>query len=166
MFVVWTTRMQVEICSVRSLLLKGWTIGKVMGAGDWGMKQRQFFLKNRVFPRKLLINNMNIYIPADSCQKKYMPKEEKKKDFHLTCTRSVTLVVPWQICQNWYHIRINILWLLLRFQIPRLRSEHFRFVAQTCRGQSVSFCIICTTSWAVLHLSMLIVRLVLTSDAV
>ena len=79
--------------------------------------------------------------------------------FHFTCTRSITLVVPWQICQNWYCIRINILWLLLRFQIPRLRSEHFRFVAQTCRGQSVFFCIICTTSWAVLHLPMLIIEM-------
>ena len=28
------------------------------------------------------------------CPKKDMPKEEKKKDFHLTCTRSVMLVVP------------------------------------------------------------------------
>ena len=33
-------------------------------------------------------------------------------------------------------------------------------------GQSVSFCIICTLSWVVFHLSMLIVRLVLTADAV
>ena len=55
-----------------------------------------------------------------------------------------------------------------RSQVPdsSLRSEHFRFVAQTRRGQSVSFCIICTTSWAVFHLSMAIVRLVLTADAV
>ena len=42
---------------------------------------------------------------------------------------------------------------------PKVR--HFRFVAQTCSGQSVSFCIICTPSWVVFHLSMVIERLVL-----
>ena len=161
MFVVWTTRMQVEICSVRSLLLKGWTIGKVMGAGDGGMRQRQFKKNNKVFPRKLLIKNMYIYIPVNSGQKNICQRRKKKRFppyMYTVCHASRTM--------NWNRIRINILWLLLRFQIPRLRSEHFRFVAQICRGQSVSFCIICTTSWAVFHLSMLIVRLVLTADAV
>ena len=92
-----------------------------------------------------------------------MAKEEKKKNEYTDCHASRTMTDMPKLTP---HTRINILWLLLRFQIPRLRSEHFRFVPQTCSGQNVSFCIICTTSWAVFHLSMLIVRLVLTADAI
>ena len=66
-----------------------------MGAGGGGTRQRQFKKNNKVFPRKLLIKNMYIYIPADSGQKNICQRrKKKKKDFHFTCTRSVTLVVP------------------------------------------------------------------------
>ena len=40
--------------------------------------------KKNFFPRKLLIKK---YIPMDSGKKIYMPKEEKKNDIHLTCTK-------------------------------------------------------------------------------
>ena len=50
-----------------------------MGAGDGGTRQRQFKKNNKVFPRKLLIKNMYIYIPADSGQKNICQRRKKKK---------------------------------------------------------------------------------------
>ena len=139
-----------------------------MGAGGGGTRQRQFKKNNKVFPRKLLIKNMYIYIPADSGQKNICQRRKKKKKrfplyMYTVCHASRTMTDMSKLIPHTKHSFVAS-----RSQVPdsSLRSEHFRFVAQTCRGQSVSFCIICTTSWAVFHLSMPIVRLVLTADAV
>ena len=50
-----------------------------MGAGGGGTRQRQFKKNNKVFPRKLLIKNMYIFIPADSGQKNICQRRKKKK---------------------------------------------------------------------------------------
>lgn len=54
-----------------------------MGAGGGGTRQRQFKKNNKVFPRKLLIKIIYIYIPADSGQKVICQRRKKKKRFPL-----------------------------------------------------------------------------------